>query len=102
MKKIVIRVFSMLLTLSFSPETFRFAWCFPAAYVLLSWACLVIPGKKRVAAGGISAFVAIDFLPCFCAVRAASSPDENLWPHPHAADVCGIDVPHIAHWRLAL
>ena len=46
---------SMLLTLSFAPETFRFAWCFPAAYVLLSWACLVIPGKKRVAAGVVSA-----------------------------------------------
>lgn len=46
---------SMLLTLSFAPETFRFSWCFPAAYVLLSWVCLVIPGKKRVVAGVISA-----------------------------------------------
>ena len=42
---------SMLLTLSFAPETFWFAWCFPAAYVLLSWVCLLIPGKKRVVAG---------------------------------------------------
>lgn len=50
---------SMLLTLSFAPETFRFAWCFPAAYVLLSWACLVIPGKKRVAAGVISAILLV-------------------------------------------
>lgn len=50
---------SMLLTLSFAPETFRFAWCFPAAYVLLSWACLVIPGKKRVAAGVISAVLLV-------------------------------------------
>ena len=50
---------SMLLTLSFVPETFRFAWCFPAAYVLLSWACLVIPGKKRVAAGVISAILLV-------------------------------------------
>lgn len=50
---------SMLLTLSFSQETFRFSWCFPAAYVLLSWACLVIPGKKRVAAGVISAILLV-------------------------------------------
>ncbi len=50
---------SMLLTLSFAPETFRFAWCFPAAYVLLSWACLVIPGKKRVVAGVISAILLV-------------------------------------------
>ena len=50
---------SMLLTLSFAPETFRFAWCFPAAYVLLSWACLVIPGKKRVAAGAASAILLV-------------------------------------------
>jgi hypothetical protein len=50
---------SMLLTLSFSPETFRFAWCFPAAYVLLSWACLVIPGKKRVVAGVLSAILLV-------------------------------------------
>ncbi len=50
---------SMLLTLSFAPETFRFAWCFPAAYVLLSWACLVIPGRKRVAAGVISAILLV-------------------------------------------
>ena len=50
---------SMLLTLSFAPETFRFAWCFPAAYVLLSWACLDIPGKKRVAAGVISAILLV-------------------------------------------
>ena len=50
---------SMLLTLSFAPETFRFSWCFPAAYVLLSWACLVIPGKKRVAAGVISAILLV-------------------------------------------
>ena len=50
---------SMLLTLSFAPETFWFAWCFPAAYVLLSWACLVIPGKKRVAAGVISAILLV-------------------------------------------
>ena len=28
---------SMLLTLSFAPDRFRFAWCFPAAFVLLSW-----------------------------------------------------------------
>ena len=46
---------SMLLTLSFAPETFRFAWYFPAAYVLLSWVCLLIPGKKRVLAGVVSA-----------------------------------------------
>lgn len=50
---------SMLLTLSFAPETFRFSWCFPAAYVLLSWACLVIPGKKRVVAGVISAILLV-------------------------------------------
>ena len=29
-------------------------WCFPAAFVLLSWGCLVMPGKWRVAAGAIS------------------------------------------------
>ena len=50
---------SMLLTLSFAPETFRFAWCFPAAYVLLSWACLVIPGRKRVVAGVVSAILLV-------------------------------------------
>lgn len=42
---------AMLLTLSFGQESLRVAWCFPAAYVLLSWVCLLIPGKKRVAAG---------------------------------------------------
>ena len=46
---------SMLLTLSFAPDRFRFAWCFPAAFVLLSWLCLLIPGKKRVVAGVVSA-----------------------------------------------
>lgn len=45
----------MLLTLSFAPDRFRFAWCFPAFFVLLSWLCLLIPGKKRVVAGVVSA-----------------------------------------------
>ena len=50
---------SRLRTLSFAPDKFQYAWCFPAAYVLLSWACLVIPGKKRVAAGVISAILLV-------------------------------------------
>ncbi len=50
---------SMLLTLSFARETFRWAWCFPAAYVLLSWGCLLIPGKKRLVAGAASVIAVV-------------------------------------------
>lgn len=50
---------SMLLTLSFARETFRWAWCFPVAYVLLSWVCLLIPGKKRLVAGVASVIAVV-------------------------------------------
>lgn len=50
---------SMLLTLSFAREIFRWAWCFPAAYVLLSWVCLLIPGKKRLVAGVTSVIAVV-------------------------------------------
>ena len=50
---------ALLLTLSFAPAFFGVTWCFPAAYVLLSWVCLLIPGKKRVAAGVAAVMVQI-------------------------------------------
>lgn len=49
---------AMLVALSFAPEVFPWFWCFPAAYVLLSWACLLIPGKKRLL-GGIAGAAAL-------------------------------------------
>ncbi len=49
---------AMLVALSFAPEVFPWCWCFPAAYVLLSWACLLIPGKKRLL-GGIAGAAAL-------------------------------------------
>ncbi len=42
---------AMLLILSSAAELFRWCWCFPAAYVLLSWVCLLIPGRKRLLGG---------------------------------------------------
>lgn len=33
------------------PDTFRYVYIFPAAYVLLAWSCLLIPGKWRIPAG---------------------------------------------------
>lgn len=45
---------SMLLVLSAAQDFFPWCWVYPAAYVLLSWACLLIPGKKRVLCGALS------------------------------------------------
>ncbi len=60
---------SMLLTLSFARETFRWAWCFPAAYVLLSWICLLIPGKKRLVAGVASVIAVVALCVCLLPLR---------------------------------
>jgi len=37
------------------PATLSLWWVMPAAYTLLSWLCMVIPGKKRLLAGVLSA-----------------------------------------------
>lgn len=49
----------MLIVANAAPEALRAMWCLPAAYVLLSWGCILIPGKKRVLAGVISAALLI-------------------------------------------
>jgi len=35
----------------------RYVYLFPAAYVLLAWACLLVPGKRRLLAGFLGAAV---------------------------------------------
>lgn len=42
---------AMLIVLSIAQDFFPWCWTYPAVYVLLSWVCLLIPGKKRVVCG---------------------------------------------------
>ena len=49
---------AMMLTLTAAPAFFPWCWCFPAAYVLLSWACLLLPGRKRLL-GGLAGVILI-------------------------------------------
>jgi len=42
---------AMMLILTVAGELFPWCWCFPAAYVLLSWGCLLLPGRKRLPGG---------------------------------------------------
>lgn len=46
---------ALIIMLNAAPEALARMWCLPAAYVLLSWACILIPGKKRILAGVVSA-----------------------------------------------
>lgn len=41
-----------------APDSLSLLWLIPAAYVLLAWLCLVIPGKKRLIAGA-AGFIAL-------------------------------------------
>lgn len=46
---------ALIIVLNFAPDRWTRAWCFPAAFVLLAWGCILIPGRKRLAAGVVSA-----------------------------------------------
>lgn len=46
---------AMLLALSNAPEALPRLWALPAAYVLLAWGCILLPGKRRLGAGILSA-----------------------------------------------
>ena len=50
---------AMLLVLVAAQDFFPWCWAYPAAYVLLSWVCLLIPGKKRVVCGVLSSALMI-------------------------------------------
>lgn len=53
---------AIIIGLNFTPESWQLVLCFPAAYVLLSWICLLTPGKKRIAAGLAGAVLLIALL----------------------------------------
>lgn len=46
---------ALVLMVNAAPELMMVMWCFPSAWVLLSWGCMLIPGRKRLLAGLISA-----------------------------------------------
>lgn len=46
---------ALILILNAAPELLRRMWIFPAAYVLLAWGCILIPGKRRILGGAVSA-----------------------------------------------
>lgn len=52
------------LVISATPELLGRMLAFPAAFVLLSWGCILLPGRKRLAAGaaGATLLVALGFL----------------------------------------
>lgn len=54
----------VLLVMSAAPELLWRMLAFPAAFVLLSWGCILLPGRKRLAAGaaGAALLVALGFL----------------------------------------
>lgn len=46
---------SMLLILTTLPDIFSWCWCFPAAFVLSAWVCLLVPGRRRLLAAAAAA-----------------------------------------------
>lgn len=48
---------ALILILNAAPEMLRRMWIFPVVYVLLAWGCILIPGKKRIIGGAVSAAV---------------------------------------------
>lgn len=49
---------AMLIVLHAAPEVFARMWLIPAAYVLLAWGCILLPGKVRLI-GGVAGAAAI-------------------------------------------
>ncbi|MBQ8556536.1 MAG: hypothetical protein IJ438_11780 [Clostridia bacterium] len=52
-----------LLLLGVMPQALHRLWLFPAAYIPLAWACLMLPGKCRLI-GGAAGFAALMLLGC--------------------------------------
>lgn len=48
---------AVLLAARVQPQVFRVLPCFPAAYVLLAWLCLLVPGRWRLFAAGMGSAV---------------------------------------------
>lgn len=46
---------ALIIILNFAPDMLHRVWLFPASYVLLAWGCILIPGKKRILGGVVSA-----------------------------------------------
>lgn len=46
---------AMLLTLAFAPALLPRIWLIPAAFVLLAWGCILLPGRRRLLGGAIGA-----------------------------------------------
>ena len=50
---------ALIVTVNAAPAALGMMWSLPTAYVLLSWGCILIPGRKRLLAGLLSMAVMV-------------------------------------------